>query len=162
MNHSIYVHWGEHHVKLTWYPKIFPEVNKVTSVHGFCFHNGKVLLVKINSRGFNVPGGHIEFGETPEKTLHREVYEEGYVTGNSKYLGMIEVSHEENPNFDSNGKYPLIGYQLFYRIDITSILPFLRENESNARIWVEPDQVPYVMDDHELALLILKEAMKAE
>lgn len=28
------------------------------------------------------------------------------------------------------------------------------------RIWVEPDQVPYIMEDHELALQILSDALK--
>ena len=57
------------------------------------------------------------------------------------------------------GKYPRIGYQLFYRMDITECLPFMRQNETLSRIWVEPEEVPYVMDDHEIALLVLKEAL---
>ncbi|RLQ93203.1 NUDIX hydrolase [Falsibacillus albus] len=160
MNHSTYVNWGGHPIKLTWIPsKSLPNLEKVTSVHGYCFHEGKLLLVLIKDRGYNVPGGHIEPGESPEATLLREAHEEGYVKGNSSFIGMLEVSHEENPHFDPLGKYPLIGYQLFYRMDIDEVLPFQREYESIARIWVEPDQLPYVIDDHELSALILKEAM---
>lgn len=72
---------------------------------------------------------------------------------------MIEVSNEDNPLYDPSGKYPFIGYQLFYRMDITACLPFSREHETLCRIWVEPSEVPYVMNDHELALLILEEAL---
>ncbi|MBE4909058.1 NUDIX domain-containing protein [Bacillus luteolus] len=161
MTKTIYVNWDEHYIKLTWYPTTeLPPHEKVTSVHGYCFYKDKILLVHINGRGFNTPGGHIEANETPEDALHREVYEEGYVKGTHRYIGMIEVSHEENPHFDPRGKYPLIGYQLFYRMDITECLPFKRENEATSRIWVEPEELPYVIDDHELSTLILKEAMK--
>ena len=79
---------------------------------------------------------------------------------NMKTLGMLEVSHEENPLFDPNGKYPLIGYQLFYRMDIAETLPFERENESLTRIWVETSEVKFVLDGHELLLDILEEAVR--
>lgn len=148
-------------MKLTWIPsRHLPDLNRVTSVHGFCFYENKVLLVHEKGRGFHIPGGHVEQGESPEQAFHREAYEEGYVKGNTRYLGMLEVSHEENPFFDPNGTYPLIGYQLFFRMDVTHCLPFSRENETTARIWVEPEEIPCVMNDHELILVILEEALK--
>ncbi|MEX2103924.1 MAG: NUDIX domain-containing protein [Bacilli bacterium] len=162
MNNSITVDWGGNQVKLTWIPSDqLPDEALVTSVHGYCFHQNKVLLVHVEGRGFNIPGGHVEeVDETPEHTLHREAYEEGYVKGNVQYLGMIEVNNEDNPLYDPDGKYPFIGYQLFYRMDITECHPFLRENECTSRIWVEPSEIPYIMNDHELSLLVLEEAMK--
>lgn len=160
MNNQTYVNWGGHVVSLTWQPyKLLGPSDIVTSVHGYCFLDGKIVLVHVEGRGFNVPGGHIEAGETPEETLHREAYEEAYVTGALTYLGAIQVDHTENEKFVKNGKYPRIGYQLFYRMDITQCLPFLRQHETLSRIWVEPEEVPYVMDDHEIALLVLKEAL---
>ncbi|WP_442599691.1 NUDIX domain-containing protein [Neobacillus sp. D3-1R] len=159
MKKTIYVDWGGNHIRLTWLPDFFPDISKVTSVHGPCFDKNKVLLVQINGRGFNFPGGHVDSGETPEEAFHREVYEEGYVKGIAHFLGSIEVSHEDNPDFDPNGKYPLIGYQLFYRLDITECFPFQRSDEANTRIWVEPSEVPYVLNDHELAYLVLNEAL---
>ncbi|MBB2478810.1 NUDIX domain-containing protein [Bacillus sp. APMAM] len=155
-----YVNWNGHHVKLTWLPNRMPNVALMTSVHGYCFLDEKIMLVKIDNRGFNMPGGHIEGNETPEQAFHREAYEEGYVKGEIKYLGTIEVNHSDNPLFDPNGIYPLIGYQLFYRMEITECLPFLRKNESLARIWVEPDQISYIIDDHPLTLNILEAALK--
>ncbi|MCR8644477.1 NUDIX domain-containing protein [Paenibacillus sp. N1-5-1-14] len=159
MNKTIYADWNGHNMKLTWIPTDQqPEACKVTSVHGYCFHDDKVMLVHVAGRSFNMPGGHVEQGETPEQAFHREAMEEGSVEGDIHYLGMIEVSSEENPLYDPKGKYPLIGYQLFYRMDITKCHPFRREHETTARIWVEPSEVPYVIEDHALALLILEKA----
>ncbi|RUS41952.1 NUDIX hydrolase [Cohnella sp. AR92] len=163
MNKSINVDWNGHNVKLTWIPTDKqPDSKKVTSVHGYCFDNDRILLVKVDGRGFNIPGGHVEEGETPEQAFHREALEEGCIRGNAIYLGMIEISNEHNTKFDPNGKYPYIGYQLFYRMNITSILPFDRKNETLTRIWVEPGEIPFVINDHELSLLILDEALKAK
>ncbi|MEK4486368.1 NUDIX domain-containing protein [Psychrobacillus sp. FSL H8-0484] len=158
---QIDVDWGGHIIRLKWHPfKILDKSEVATSVHSFCFNQDKVLLVHVKDRGYNIPGGHIDYNETPEDALHREVYEEGYVAGNIKYLGAIEVNHTDNPSFVQDGPYPLVGYQLFYRMDIEECFPFLRENETTSRIWVEPEEVPYVISDHELILIILKEALK--
>ncbi|MCI0184728.1 NUDIX hydrolase [Sulfoacidibacillus ferrooxidans] len=163
MSEFIYADWNGHHVKLTWYPmKDLSENITVTSVHGYCFSEGKILLVNVTGRGFNVPGGHIENGETVEEAFHREAFEEAYVKGGIHYLGVIEVSHEDNPLFVTGGKYPLIGYQAFYRMDIKECYPFLGTNETTSRIWVEPEQVKNVMNDHELALLVLQHALKMD
>ncbi|MGA4517116.1 NUDIX domain-containing protein [Solibacillus silvestris] len=157
---TIFVDWGGNRVKLTWMPQLkLTESLKVTSVHAVCIKDEKVLLAYIKDRGFNYPGGHVETGEEVEETILRESYEEGYVKGTIKYIGSIEVSHKENPSFDSNGKYPLIAYQAFFRMDVTECLPFLREHESSARIWVEPSEVPFVINDHELSKLILDDAL---
>ncbi|MEQ6353546.1 NUDIX domain-containing protein [Lysinibacillus sp. M3] len=163
MNNQTYVDWGGHYLKLTWLPnKNIHDYSKVTSVHGVCFHNGYVLLVHVDGRGFNFPGGHIENGESPEEAFHREAFEEGYVKGPINYIGAIEVSHEENPLYKADGKYPLIGYQMFYCMEVQDCLPFLREHETISRIWVEPDEVPYVINDHEFANVVLQAALSSK
>ena len=161
MVNQINVNWGGNEIILKWFPKKVLSNNEViTSVHSYCFDQNKVLLVQVKDRGFNIPGGHLESGETPEEALHREVYEEAYVKGNNiEYLGAIEVNHTNNRNFNPNGPYPLIGYQLFYRMDIAQCYPFLRGNETQSRIWVEQEIVPFVLNDHQLLHLILKQAL---
>ncbi|WP_339216588.1 NUDIX domain-containing protein [Solibacillus sp. FSL W8-0372] len=157
---TVYVNWGGNKVKLTWIPGM--EINqsiKVTSVHSICIKDDNILLVDIKHRGFNFPGGHLEAGEKIEEAILRETYEEGYVNGKIQYIGSIEVSHEENPSFNPNGKYPMIGYQAFYRMDVNECFPFFREHESNTRIWVKPTEVPFVINDHELTKLILEDAI---
>ncbi|MEC0372869.1 NUDIX domain-containing protein [Paenibacillus chibensis] len=163
MNPSIYENWNGHQVKLTWIPgEEQRETALVTSVHGICLHQGLVLAVHVEGRGFNLPGGHVEPGETPEQAFHREVLEEGSVTGTAVYLGKMEVNHEEDEHFDPNGKYPMIGYQLFYRMDISEVHPFQREYECLSRIWVEPEEFEHVVQEHRLVKRVLEEALHRE
>lgn len=52
---TIYANYGESKVKLTWKKDcILPEYERITSVHGFCFHNKKVLLIDHEQRGKKV------------------------------------------------------------------------------------------------------------
>lgn len=94
----------------------------------------------IKNRGWHFPGGHIEKKESPEECFKREVMEEGCVEGDCSYLGFVEVNHSENPNWDSDSPYPLIGYQVLYRMDITRIHPFKAIFESAQRMFIDPSQ----------------------
>ncbi len=149
---TTYVNWGEAKVKLTWRPEIqCPQYNLITSVHGFCFYENKLLLVNLNHRGWDFPGGHIEINETPVECLKREAMEEGYVEGECHFLGHIVVDHSENSNWNKNSPYPKIGYQLFYRMDIEKLHYFSGEYEASERRLIDPEEVSnYYRDWHEL------------
>ena len=136
-----YVNWGEEVVKLTWkYDKVLPPERFITSVHGFCFKDDRLLLVNLNHRGWDFPGGHIEFQESPEECMKREAYEEGYVTGRCFPLGYIEVDHSENQHWDENSPYPKVGYQVFYRMNIEQLHNFQAKYESTERKFINPDE----------------------
>ncbi|MGM0828963.1 MAG: NUDIX hydrolase [Bacillota bacterium] len=157
---STYVNWGEAKVKLTWNAdKQLPPREGITSVHGFCFKDDHLLLVHLNHRGWDFPGGHIEKEETPEECLKREAYEEGYVSGSHSLLGHIIVDHRENPIWDQNGPYPRIGYQVFYRMDIDQLHEFQGKYESIERLFINPSEVAgYYQDWNGLYQEILDEA----
>lgn len=131
-------------VRLSWRPgRTLPPIDRTTSVHGFCFHEGKVLLVELKSRGFDIVGGHVEPGESSEDCFRREAFEEGYIRGGPcTPLGYLIVDNTGNPNWQAGGRYPQIGYQAFYHMPVTEVLPFDDRFESARRIFVSAADVP--------------------
>lgn len=139
---SIYAVWGASTVKLTWQASnSLPPLHLITSVHGFCYRDGRLLLVDLLDRGWDIPGGHMEPGETPEACFKREVLEEAYAEGNCALLGRITVDHSDCPNWTESSRYPKIGYQVFYHMDITRLHPFDAEFESARRILIHPPEM---------------------
>lgn len=75
--------------------KVFPKPELISAVFLIALKGSKILAIK-NERGWDIPGGHIENGETPEEALIREVQEEaGVVFSNAKLLAIIE---SDNPD----------------------------------------------------------------
>ncbi|QWU46002.1 NUDIX hydrolase [Bacillus sp. NP247] len=159
---TIYANYGESKVKLTWKKDcILPEYERITSVHGFCFHNNnKILLIDHEQRGWDFPGGHIEEGELPEECFKREAWEEGYVKGECTLFGYIIVDHSDNPNWNENSPYPKVGYQPFYRMEINEVHKFDGEYESDKRMFVRVEEIASQYHKwNELYDEILKEAV---
>lgn len=158
---STYVNWGEAKIKLTWkQDDNLPHRELITSVHGFCFYNNELLLVDLDHRGWDFPGGHIELNETPEECMKREAIEEGYIEGECSLLGYIAVDHSENPKWNEDSPYPKVGYQVFYRMDIKQLHHFEGRYESVQRIFINPKQVAdFYHDWHELYQEILNDAL---
>jgi len=134
--------WGSHPVTLTWVPaSAAPEGYTVTSTHGFCFHEEKVVMVNLESRGWDFPGGHMEAGETPEECFAREAMEEACISGNSEIIGYILVDNRNDPTHDSS-KYPDVGCQIYYRMNVEEIHPFVQDFESSERALFSADEIP--------------------
>ncbi|CEK18161.1 NUDIX hydrolase [Chthonomonas calidirosea] len=58
------------------------------AVLAFVFSGGQALLARIRGRGWCVPSGHVEAGETPENAIRREIREEvGASVGHLHLLG---------------------------------------------------------------------------
>lgn len=159
---SIRVTWGDSIVQLTWEKQSqLPPRNLITSVHGFCFYQDKLMLVNLIDRGWDFPGGHIELNETPEMCFKREAMEEGYVEGDCSLLGSIVVDHHNNPNWNEDSPYPKVGYQVFYRMDITKFHSFRAEYESMERIFIEPTDIPIYFSDYNIVYqAILEDSVK--
>ncbi|PAV29684.1 NUDIX hydrolase [Virgibacillus profundi] len=159
---TTYVNWGESKVKLTWKQSVhLPQQNLITSVHGFCFYKNQLMMVDLEDRGWDFPGGHIEPNETAEDCFVREAMEEGYVEGTCHLLGYMEIDHHDNPVWNENSPYPKVGYQVFFRMDIQQLHPFEANFESTKRTFIDPVKIAeYYHDWQNVYQAILKCALE--
>lgn len=92
---------------LTWIPgNSYEEFSPIKQAYGFCFDkNGRLLVRQNDFNIWQVMGGTVEFGETPEETLIRELDEEVNIeVERITYLGAQKI-------VDDIGQ---ISYQLRY------------------------------------------------
>lgn len=81
-----------------------PPLHLSTAVFCVTTYNGKIILAENGKRGWELPGGHIEPGESLDEAVRREVHEEtGAVIEKIEQFGFKMVSpnapipHRDNP-----------------------------------------------------------------
>lgn len=148
-------HWPSGPVRIVWLDAEETEL-PVTGAHGFCFHEGKILVCDISGRGATIPGGHLEEFESAADCLTREAFEEACVElENLRLLGFVEADHRANKEFD--GGYPLRSVQAIYRADVRTVFDFDADHESTERRFVATDQLPSI---HHEWNAVLQEALE--
>lgn len=117
-----------------------PPSHLITSAFALAFHGGNFLMTKLSDRGWDIPGGHIDPGETPEQTMRREVMEEAAVElGPVRLLGYQRI--RLLGDVPEGYRYPHPdGYQVFYIGQVTTILPFAPTAEASDRTFFTPDE----------------------
>jgi len=110
-----------------------PGIN-ISQVSAYCFHKGKLILVR-NKRGWNIPGGHPEAGESILDTLARELEEEaGILPGSydAKLIGWMRVEDPENKGVE--GK---LSAQLRFLVIVRDLPPFVPDDEIFERTLID-------------------------
>ncbi len=128
---------NEYHLILD---SLSPPASLTTAALGLIFDKNKLLMTRLVKRGWDIPGGHIEQGETPEETVRREIYEETAVKVKNLNLFAYEkfILHGEEPQ---NYKYPYpVSYQLFYLGFVDVVDPFSPDKEALARDFFSPKE----------------------
>lgn len=102
----------------------------VTTVHGIFFNLKKeILLVRHVKRGWEVPGGHIEEGESFLEAMHRELYEESQMSCESlTQLGFLRKEALEEKPINCTYPHP-VSYCLFYAGVISEVDVFLGDEK---------------------------------
>lgn len=90
-----------------WLSQELPDLNKTSSAFIMAFKDEKVILANVYSRGWDVPGGHIENSETPEEAMQRELFEEtGASLLVSSLMGYSKISISGKKPSGYNYPYP--------------------------------------------------------
>ena len=122
-----------------------PPLSECSSVYAFVFKDGSMLQTELRegereTRQLDIPGGHIETGETPEQAVERETFEETGVKVKVQKLvahGKVTI-HIPKPE---NYKYPYpTSYMLFYICDVLEELPFDGNEDTHGRVWLAPSE----------------------
>jgi len=113
------------------------------AVDGVLIKDGKILLVRRGKEPFRgyyaLPGGFVEYGETVERAVVREVYEEtGIKTRVKELLGVYS-----DPNRDPRGHVISIAFILEY----IEGEPHGRDDAEDA-CWFDLDDLPRLAFDH--------------
>lgn len=104
-------------------------------------HDGNTLLMSKPTRGWGLPGGHVEGEESTRQCAEREVYEEAAVqVANLKLVGGWKA--QKIRDTDSNKKYPATAYQLLYVARVKQVDKFTPQHESTDRGFFAFDKVP--------------------
>ena len=128
---------NEYHLVLD---NILPPQSLITAALALIFDGNRFLMTYLNDRGWDIPGGHLEPGESPEMAVRREIYEE--TAAHVRDLSLF--AHEEFIIYGSvpvQYKYPYpTSYQVFYLGFVASLDPFVANRETRARKLLSPKE----------------------
>lgn len=134
--------WPTGPVSLSWHPGESCGL-PITGSHGFCFCGGKVLVCEIEGRGWSIPGGHLEAGETPADCMAREIREEACAEVERSVLaGFLVADHSINAKYA--GRYPARSGLAVFAVSLGELKPYVRSNDAQSRQLVELDALPKV------------------
>ncbi len=132
---------------------VAPSNSLVTSGLGLVFSDAGLLLTNLRQRGWDIPGGHLEPGESPVAAMQREVREEtGVCVRPISLLGYqwVHVAGQVPDGY----RYPTPdSYQLLFLAEPTDQHAFVASAEtSGARFWAlhEVVALPWVEKNRSL------------
>lgn len=95
------------------------------SAAGFVFKDEKILLIKSEKRGWEIPGGVVEQGEAILDGLKREIFEESGIVAEPKNIVGIYQRLTSKPGYG-----PLAGMTLPPTVNLTFICKYVGGKET--------------------------------
>lgn len=154
---------------IAWLPKpneshvvhssLLPSRELISTALALAFAGDQLLTTNLTSRGWDIPGGHVESGEHPDETVRREVYEEtGALLEAVRLLGYQRLRLLGPKPLSYHYPYPDC-YQVFYWARITTLDDFLPTAEARGRALFSPSQartLPWVQHNSDLYEIALR------
>jgi 8-oxo-dGTP pyrophosphatase MutT (NUDIX family) len=117
----------------------------------FAFNGENVLLTRLKKRDWDIPGGKIDAGETPQQAAIREALEEAFVQ--IEIIGLIGTQELEllGASPENLGWKNSLSVQVYFLCRIQKLLPFRKNKESSERGFFSPDHAREIptMKNHE-------------
>lgn len=115
-----------------------PPTHLITSALALAFDGDRILMTNLQQRGWDIPGGHREIGETAEQAMRREVVEEsGAILGEVRVLGNQRI--RLLGDVPAGYRYPHPdSYQVLFLGRISHLPPFAATEESRERALFSP------------------------
>ncbi|MCB0353644.1 MAG: NUDIX domain-containing protein [Bdellovibrionales bacterium] len=120
--------------------KMVPPRELVTSIHLLCFSDDRLLMVKDEERGWDIPGGHVEEGEELESALRRELGEEAAAEAHSLEPFATFKLHVPNPPAGYPYPFP-VSYISCFLGKVARLNEFSAKFETLERKLMTPNEV---------------------
>jgi 8-oxo-dGTP pyrophosphatase MutT (NUDIX family) len=130
-----------------------------STAFGFVFEGDRVLLTRLHDRDWDIPGGVIDPGETPEEAAVREVWEETCARVTIlEPIGIQELEVFGPKPTRYRWPYP-ISVQVYYLCRLIELCPFDPNRESYERAYFAPNAARLIptMENHDA---IYEEALR--
>ena len=140
-----------------------PPAERIATALVLAFDRDRLLQTHLAARGWDVVGGHIEPGESPEEAARREAYEEaGARLGELHVLGYQRLRLLGPRPASYRYSYP-DSYQVFYWAHIEALDEFISTEEARERALFAPGdahELPFVRTLRELYQVALQATMR--
>jgi 8-oxo-dGTP diphosphatase len=129
-----------------------PAREQCSTAFGFVFADENILLTRLRKRNWDIPGGVIDPGETPQAAAVREVWEETYARVEVvELIGIQEIEGFGPKPPGYRWPYP-ISVQVYFLCRLVELSPFEENVESIERQFFNPKEARLVptMQNHDL------------
>lgn len=117
-----------------------PPTALVTSAFALAFDGERLLCANLVERGLDIPGGHIEPGESPEQAAKREVFEEtGAQVIGLRLVGYVRIRILSSKPATHKYPYP-DSFMVFYGARIAGFEELTPDRETLRRALLRPNE----------------------